>query len=129
MVYGIGTDILKYGSISKTSLQKGDPFYERVYSKDEHLEAKKRRNPELFYYTRFAAKEAIYKALKIDKTKVKFNEIEILSDEVGKPYVKINGDLKDIIKRRNIYNIAISISYDTDYFVAFALIETKGGLQ
>lgn len=129
MLYGVGTDILKHGQLSSAILKENDPFFEKVYSKREQAEAKNRDDAYAYYCTRFAAKEAVFKALNIQGDHhIILNEIEVLSKESGQPYIVLNGRLKKIAIEKNIGNIQISISYDTDYFIAFVVIETDGGL-
>lgn len=61
---------------------------------------------------RFAAKEALSKAMGTGIGKIGFHDIEVLNDDLGKPYL-------------NIKNAKISISHEKDYAVAFVMIDNK----
>lgn len=106
----IGTDILYIERLTNI-LEKNKSFINKVFTKKEIEIANNYTNPINFYATRFAAKEAIIKAT---NGKYDFKEIEILKEKSGKPLPKI-------INNNNI-NIKLSLSYDKDYVVAFAII-------
>lgn len=70
--------------------------------------------------TRFAGKEAVFKTFGVDGNAILLNEIEILENEVGQPIVILHGNAKRIAKQNQIQKILISLSYDTDYAIAYA---------
>jgi phosphopantetheine--protein transferase-like protein len=72
------------------------------------------------YATRFAGKEAVFKALHINGEDIRLNEIEILELENGQPFITLHGKAERISKERGISQIHISLSYDTDYAIAYA---------
>lgn len=113
MEFNIGTDIVNITRLQKT-IDTMPSFIAKIYTKEEIKIAKQIKNPLNFYATRFAAKEAIIKAT---NSKFDFNEIEILKGDLGEPIAKIIGNSE--------YEIKISLSYDTDYAVAFCLVTKK----
>lgn len=123
MIYRVGTDLLKEGHIKKINLMNDDPFLLRIYSLQEIKEAKNRSVPYNYYCDRFAGKEAVFKALGIDCGHVLFREIEILTMNNGEPYVILHGQIKKVAKQKGIRKIHLSLSYDTDCFIAFAVTE------
>lgn len=111
MILGIGCDIVSISRISNI-LVKTPAFLTNVFSADE-LEEYHRRGDDISYLaSRFAAKEAIVKAYKEYNNRL--NTIEILNKDSRDPYVKINGVIMN--------NIMISISYETDYAIAYAVL-------
>ena len=62
-IFGIGTDIVNIKRLEKLLKKNGLKFKNRIFSKDEILYCEKRKNPFPFYAKRFAAKEALSKAL------------------------------------------------------------------
>ena len=124
MIKGVGTDILNMKHISSEYLKAGDPFLEKTYSPREIEEAKKRELPFYYYATRFAGKEAVFKALGISPQHILMSEIEILNNEYGVPYVILYGDLKQKAQEMGITDIQISLSYEEDYAVAFAAAQS-----
>ena len=107
----------------KSILEK-EGFKERVYTEKE-IEYCESKNIQKYqsYSGRFAAKEAIFKALSTlieDKYKIKWTDFEIINDKEGKPNVQIN---TDIIDKSLIKNIDISISHCKEYATAVCIIE------
>lgn len=121
MVTGIGTDILKISRLTPETLQEGDPFFKMTYTASEAKQARARANPLYYYATRFAGKEAVFKALRLCPDGIRLNEIEILSREDGSPAVTLHGRLKGLAQKKGIDHILLSLSYDTDYAVAYAM--------
>ena len=117
-----GTDIIEIDRI-KDAIEK-EGFKKRVYTEKE-IEYCESKNVQKYqsYSGRFAAKEAIFKALSIlieDKYKIKWTDFEIINDEEVKPNVQIN---TDIIDKSLIKNIDISISHCKEYATAVCIIE------
>ena len=63
MIFGIGTDIFLMSRIAKQAISDGDPFIMRSYTEKERKESKNHNNLEIYYATRFSAKEAVYKSI------------------------------------------------------------------
>ena len=62
-IFGIGTDIVNIKRIEKSIKLNGNKFKNKIFSKNEILYCEKKKNPRSFYAKRFAAKEALSKAL------------------------------------------------------------------
>jgi holo-[acyl-carrier protein] synthase len=123
MVIGIGTDILKIQRIRDSLGSSGDSFANKSFSVQERRQAQQRPDPALYFATRFAGKEAVFKCFGIDGDGIRLNEIEILGADSGQPQVSLFGNIHDMSMARGIKKIWISLSYDTEYAVAFALAE------
>ena len=123
-IYGIGTDIVSIKRI-KSSL-KNKNFIERIYNYQEVLKCKKAVNQHNCYAKRFAAKEAFSKALGTGISNgINFNEIIVLNNKSGKPYINLKGETKKkIIKmfKQKKTKISLSLSDERDYAVAFVTI-------
>ena len=111
MIQGIGCDILSINRV-KNIIETTPAFLKRCFSEREISEYHKRGDI-AYLASRFAAKEAIVKAL--SKYEHDLNSIEILNDNDGKPYVVIN---------RVKSNIFVSISYETEYVIAYAVLSS-----
>ena len=96
-IYGIGTDIIEISRI-ETSINRTKTFKEKVYTKNEIEHIEKKRNPYASYAGRFAAKEAVSKALGTGVRNFSLRDIEILNDELGKPNIILYNNLKDFTK-------------------------------
>ena len=122
-IYGIGTDIVSVGRI-KESLKK-KIFLKRIFNKEEVAKCSKLINPNNCYAKRFAAKEAFAKALGTGIANgINFNEIKILNEKNGKPFIKLIGNTKKIIndKLKKKFKISLSLSDEKKYAVAFVTI-------
>ena len=116
-MYSIGTDIVKVERIKKLFDDNGNKFLNKIYTKNEIQYCNSNSEPHIHLSGKYAAKEAVKKALlskNIIET-ISLKKIEILNNENKSPYVKID-NLNDI-------NINITISHESQYAVAFALIE------
>ena len=113
MKQNIGCDILNIERF-KEIFNKFPSFLERSYSPKEIEEYHKRKDDIYYLASRFCAKESIYKALK--SYNYDFNTIEILNDSNNSPIVNFLNDYTE--------NVSVSISYEKDYVVSFAIIST-----
>ena len=122
MIIGIGTDIAEVPRIAK-SIEK-DSFKERVFSKTEIAYCETKTNKEENYAARFAAKEAFFKALGTGwRGGMAFNEVEVVNDELGKPFILLLGATAEIIKEKNIRIIHVSLSHIKDVAMATVVLE------
>tara|TARA_A100001015_G_scaffold198345_1_gene221302 strand:+ start:1227 stop:1610 length:384 start_codon:yes stop_codon:yes gene_type:complete len=123
-IYGIGTDIVSIKRI-KLSLKKKN-FINRIFNEKEILKCKKVYNQYNCFAKRFAAKEAFSKALGTGISNgINFNEIIILNDKSGKPYINLKGVTEKKIKkifRKKKTKISLSLSDEENYAVAFVTI-------
>ena len=122
-IYGIGTDIVSVSRI-KESLKKKN-FLKRIFNKEEVAKCSKLINSNNCYAKRFAAKEAFAKALGTGIANgINFNEIKILNEKNGKPFIKLIGNTKKIIndKLKKKFKISLSLSDEKKYAVAFVTI-------
>ena len=118
MIIGTGIDIIELKRFEKVFLKYGDSLINKIFNYEE---VPIRKNKNKFIATlagKFAAKEAISKALGTGIGKrLKFKEMSILNEICGKPFVKMY--------KHNFKNIHISISHSNDNAVALAVIENK----
>jgi holo-[acyl-carrier protein] synthase len=122
---GIGVDIIDNKRFKK--LIKDKKFINRIFSKKEISASKKKMNKINFFSNRFAAKESFAKALGTGfRNKLNFKDIEIVNDNLGKPFYLINNKIKQIIKKNKKiakFELFLSISDEKDYSVAFTIIQ------
>ncbi len=123
MTIGVGTDILRIERIRNVLEDDSTSFIKKTYTVRECEQAELRPNPLMYYAARFAAKEAVFKSLGIDGSFINLNEIEILNNELGQPFVALYGKIKSTAEKKGVSHINISLSYETDYALAFAIAE------
>ncbi len=123
-IYGIGTDIIKVDRIKKTVEKNG--ILTRLFHKDEIRRCKKTKNLFNCFAKRFAAKEAFSKALGTGISKgINFNQIVIMNEKNGKPYIKLLNGTKKIVEKKlkkEKYRISLSLTDEDNYAVAFVTI-------
>ena len=121
MIVGIGNDIIEIERIEKAILKEG--FKNKVYTQRELENIEKRGNRTETYAGIFSAKEAISKAIGTGVREFSLTDLEILNDDLGKPYVVVSEKLDKILKtKKEDYQIEISISHSRKYATAMAII-------
>lgn len=115
-----GTDIIEIKRIKEDIEKLGEKFLNRIYTKKEieYCESKKSQKYQS-YAVRFAAKEAIYKAISSQlesKHSIEWKKLEILNDENGRPVVQVHySNLK-------IDTVDVSLSHCNEYAVATVIV-------
>ena len=124
-IIGIGVDIIYNKRIN--FLLKNNRFINRTFNKQEILDSKNRINKTNFFSKRFAAKEALAKALGSGfRNNLNFKDIVIINDKLGKPDYLITSKIKRLIKTKkkiNKFKLFLSISDEKEYSVAFTIIQ------
>ena len=121
MIVGIGNDIIEIERIEKAILKEG--FKNKVYTQKELENIEKRGDRVETYAGIFSAKEAISKAIGTGVREFSLTDLEILNDDLGKPYVVVSERLDKIIKsKKENYQIEISISHSKKYATAVAIV-------
>lgn len=124
MILGVGIDIIETERVAEKIAKEGG-FREHVFSVSEIFYCESKTNHAENYAARFAAKEALLKALGTGFTlKISLPEIEVVSDEMGKPSFNIYGKLESIVKSRNISTIFLSLSHLKSIACAVVVIES-----
>lgn len=122
MIYGVGTDIIEVKRIEESIERYGQRFLDRIFTFDEQSYCLRHRDSARHFAGRFAAKEAIVKALGTGfRDGISWLNIEILNDDQGKPNVQLSLKLKELFE---LIKIHLSISHGRDYATAFAIAET-----
>src|SRR3990167_5490068 len=123
MIAGVGVDIVKIGRIKTAVDRWGEKFMDRVFTEDEKNYSLSKYNPYPHLAARFAYKEALAKALGTGfGMGIKWKDIELIRNENGKPEAKLNGTVKELADRKNIKNVMVSVSHDTDYAIAYVTL-------
>jgi holo-[acyl-carrier protein] synthase len=122
MIIGIGTDITEVARIEKNI--ENNHFKEKVFSSNEIAYCEIKSNKAERFAARFAAKEAFFKALGTGlRSGMAFKEVEVLNDELGKPYLNILGKTLEIIAEKEIRVIHVSLSHTKEMAIAMVVLE------
>ena len=116
-----GTDIIEISRIKQSIERTGNNFLNLIYTPKEIEYCESKRNAKYYHYAgRFAAKEAIYKAISgllNDRFGISWHNAQILNDKNGNPKIEFLN-----IEFRNIESIDISISHCKEYAVASVVV-------
>ena len=125
MIFGIGTDIILVARMAEFHERHGERALEKVLAPAERDACRASSDPARFLAKRFAAKEALGKALGTGvRTPVLLSSIAIVHDALGKPDFEFGGELAAYIAERNIVT-HLSLSDEHDYIVAFVVAERR----
>ena len=125
-IFGIGTDIINIKRMEKTLKKNNLHFKSRIFSKEEISYCENKKNSHSYFAKRFAAKEALAKALGTGIRKgINFKNIEIHNDKYGKPNIKLTGTTAKFLKKKlknKKYWIYLSLSDDLPWAQATVII-------
>ncbi len=122
MIYGVGIDLVKIDRIKDVVEKWEKKFLERVFTKSEISYCYEKKNPYLSLAVRFAAKEAMIKAIS-SEISVSLTDIEIISSANGKPDMKVKGRLDKFLRDKGVKKIAVSLSHEKEYGIACVVLE------
>lgn len=121
-VLGIGTDIVECLRIAQMIERHGELFINRVYTPHEIRYCQSRKQATQHFAGRWAAKEAILKALGTGwRRGISWRDIEVRNDPSGRPVVGLRGGARDIVEQRGIREMLVSISHCRSHATAYAL--------
>lgn len=121
MILGIGIDIVEILRIKESIEKFGESFINKIFTEGEIEYCSKKFNKYQHYAARFAAKEAIYKAIASGWQKgISWKDIEIQNDPRGMPLVIPSGKLLSFLSGGN--ELRISISHSENYVTSVAII-------
>ena len=126
-ILGIGVDIIQNKRI-KSSI-KNKLFVLRTFGNKEIYFSKNISDKTNYFAKRFAAKEALAKSIGTGfRNNLNFKDIQILNDNIGKPYYQKSKKIDKIINKKfkvKTYDLFLSISDEKDYSIAFTILQTK----
>jgi holo-[acyl-carrier protein] synthase len=121
-IVGLGTDIIEVVRIGEMIERHGEIFLNRVYTDEEIRYCQKRKEYTQHYAGRWAAKEAVMKALGTGWSRgVGWRDIEVAIDRSGKPSIIIRGGAREIASTSGIAQVLVSISHCRAFATATAV--------
>lgn len=125
MIIGIGTDIVEVDRIRRV-LERNPRFVDRVFTPAEIGYCASKSNSAQSYAVRFAAKEALMKALGTGwDGVVNWQDIEVLQNTAGKPELHAYGATQELLKSRGVAQIHISLAHEKEYALASVILEDQ----
>jgi holo-[acyl-carrier protein] synthase len=124
MIDGIGIDLVEIQRIRQMIKRFGQSFLDRVYTEAEQREAGYRQDPAAYYSGRWAAKEALGKALGCGiGSRCSFTDIETTNSPTGKPVMTLSGEAAKTMSRMGGKRIFVSVSHEASYAICNVIIE------
>ena len=120
-VKGVGVDLIRINRVAGVYRRRPERFLKRIFTEKEISLLLKRNNPVSSIASRFAAKEAVSKALGCGIGAVQWRDIEILADARGKPEVYLQGEAARWAGSHGITGVLVSMSHDTPFALAEAI--------
>ena len=122
MIYGIGIDVVEVDRIEAAIERQGEVFVDRLFTEREKDYCRKQNRPGMHYAARFAAKEAVSKALGTGiGGKAGWLEMEVIRGESGAPTIMFHGNAADFIAAEGIATVQVSLTHARDYAAANAV--------
>lgn len=121
MIDGLGIDLVKIERIKDIIERWDKKFTSKLFTENEITYCTGHKQPHLHYASTFAAKEAFIKAH--GRGNLKFKEIELIRENSGKPVIRLHGKALEIIHKKKINNISVSLTHDGDYSIAVVVLE------
>jgi holo-[acyl-carrier protein] synthase len=130
MILGIGSDLVDITRIERSIERFGDRFLARIFTDRERARADGKANRAAVYAKRFAAKEAIWKALgEEDRAGIQWRELEVVNDASGKPSFELSGvaaaRLKAITPDGYVARVDLSLTDEPPMAQAFVVISAE----
>lgn len=122
MIHGIGIDVVEVGRIEAAIKRQGDAFLDRLFTAREQEYCGKQKRPGLHYAARFAAKEAVSKALGTGiGGQAGWLEMEVERAESGAPKMIFSGNAADYLASAGIAEVQVSLTHAQEYAAANAV--------
>lgn len=124
MIIGIGTDLVEIGRIQTALERFGDRFAQKVLVPREYQRFAAHRKPAAYLAKRFAAKEALSKALGTGiRDPVSWHNIGVVNHASGQPYFELSAALAQFIRERGIRTVHVSLTDERGMAAAFVVLE------
>ena len=117
MILGVGVDIVE-------NERMNEKLVDRILGEDElkRLPSVKEKKIE-YLSSRFAAKEAFFKAIGTGLNGFSFKDVQVMNDPDGKPYLSFSDGMSNFLRMRKVRKVHLSISHERKYSVAIVIIE------
>ena len=123
MILGIGVDLVDVRRIEGIIFRWQERFLKRIFTDTEIHYCNNKKNPAQRFATRYAAKEAFFKAMYPKGMEgISLRQIEIAQKE-GRPYVHLYGPVKEFADTAGVKKVHLMLSHDGDYGIANVVLE------
>ncbi len=124
MIVGIGVDVVEIGRLREAIKKQGDDFVRRVYTPAEQEFCRARKDPVPHYAVRFAAKEALFKALGTGWAKgVTWQDVEVQRGETEPPVLILRGEADRHRQAVGGTSVHVTLSHSEHLAIAIVILE------
>lgn len=125
MIVGLGNDILEVPRMKRELGKSRSAFKRQIFTPSEIDYCEKKRYPERHFAARFAAKEAMFKALaKGRQSDLEWRDVEIQNDENGQPHVILHGAARGLARNKHARRILVSLAHTRQWAMASIVLES-----
>src|SRR5512139_3874195 len=112
MIIGIGTDLLEVSRMEAEIGAGANSAPADIFTDREIAYCRSKRYPARHYAARFAAKEALFKALAVDRrTGMVWREAEVVNDEAGRPRLQLYGSLEERARQLSVRTVLVTLTH------------------
>jgi len=124
MIVGIGVDVVDIRRLRRALERQGERFMRRIYTAGEQEYCRAHRDPAPYFAARFAAKEALFKALGTGWAQgVTWLDAEIRNNDQGAPWLALRGRTEEASRELSVQKIHLSLSHSEEAAVALVILE------
>lgn len=124
MIVGTGVDIVAITRFERFVRENNLALLERLFTADERHYCSGKRRSAQHYALRFAAKEALLKALGTGlREGISWQDVEVVNDPLGKPELRLTGKAQELAERCGARRSFLSLSHDGDVAIAMVVLE------
>lgn len=123
LIQGIGVDVVDVQRLKETLDEQGEAFTQKVFTDQEVVYCRAKKNPHEHFAARFAAKEAVGKAMQTGwRGHFRWKDVEVVNEPSGAPKVVLYREVAETLRDCTVH---LSLSHTENTVVAFAVIETR----
>jgi holo-[acyl-carrier protein] synthase len=123
MIVGVGVDLAPVSRMAEAMERHPDRLEARLFTDGERAYCRARAHAMQHFAARFAAKEALLKALGVPEG-LSWHELEVVCDESGAPRLELRGVAAEAARARGVVKLHLSISHAGDQAIAFVVAES-----
>lgn len=124
MIVGIGTDLVEIVRVERALERHGDRFARKILVAQEYERFTAHRKPAAYLAKRFAAKEAFSKAMGTGiRAPVNWQNLGVVNHLSGRPYFELSEALAELVRRRGIRSVHVSLTDERGMAAAFVVLE------
>ncbi len=124
MIVGIGTDLVEIVRVERALERHGDRFARKILVAREYQRFAAHRRPAAYLAKRFAAKEAFSKAMGTGiRAPVNWQNLGVVNHASGRPYFELSEALAELVRRRGIRSVHVSLTDERGMAAAFVVLE------